>query len=308
MRLLSFLFAFLLSGWLPAFAQGDRVQISYTRDASTNDHTSSFVNSNYCDYTVVVNFSSLQGLTCSCSLPYTGAVRPGQGRLFTLKASANGQPSFQYSYTSYKGRLMSKAPADFVYLLPVATGKKVLASETKPIGEAMGKERAEGFYSLAFKLQPGDTIFAARRGTVSDLRDAVEPAGQELWFSRETNFVEIFQADGTFARYDKLKKGQIWVKPGDVVESGQPIGLIGGENFTGGPSLFFSVYFLARKTVGTQETSYKFQHVKPVFAVQGQDQGTALTNQQTYEAVRPETVLFQELSKREAARRRQKGK
>lgn len=265
-------------------------------------------NPNFCDYTVKVVFNQLQGLNCGCSLPYLGTVRHGGSLLFTLKRSSpNAQTAFQYSVTSFRGRALRNPPADFPYLLPVANGRKVLISESKYIGELLKDERKEGFYALVVKTEPGDTIFAARRGVIAQVRNDVDPVGKDLWYARDANFVEIYHADGTFARYDKLKRGQIWVEEGSFVEVGQPIGLVGGENLSGGPALFFSVYFLPEENL-REISAISYQHVKPSFCTGANPAGEALQHGQTYEAVRPEAVLVKEMSRREQKRRQPKSK
>ena len=99
------------------------------------------------------------------------------------------------------------------------------------------------WYVLRLKMKAGDTIYAARKGVVTELQDqnGANDAGQ-ISVSTE-NFIEIVQADCSFARYGILKKNSALVKPGQAVKAGQPIGLVGGDPFGRGSDLRFSVYY-----------------------------------------------------------------
>ncbi|HEY4965181.1 MAG TPA: M23 family metallopeptidase, partial [Puia sp.] len=98
----------------------------------------------------------------------------------------------------------------------------------------------------------GDTIYAARKGVVTELQDqsGANDAGQ-ISVSSE-NYIEIVQADCSFARYGILKKNSALVKPGLTVKAGQPIGLVGGDAFGRGSDLRFSVYYYQEETAASQ--------------------------------------------------------
>ena len=62
-------------------------------------------------------------------------------------------------------------------------------------------------------------------------------------YTQEENFVEIAHSDCTFGRYTVFKDSGIFVQPGDWVEAGQPLGIVGGEKYTEGPHVRFSVRY-----------------------------------------------------------------
>jgi hypothetical protein len=286
-----------------ALAQDARIEITYER-GTDGEYRFSARNPNACEYTVRITFSQLQELSCSCSLPYEGSVPPGGGMLFTLKPSnPQARTNFQYAYTYSRGRALKTAPKEFVYLLPVGVGKSTTILPMQYVGELLGKATPTPFYATGFRLQPGDTVFAARRGRVVGLRNNTDPVAETMWYTSETNFVEVFHADGTFAKYDKLKKSDIWVREGDFVEAGQLLGRIGGENLSAGPRLAFQVYYLPSGQLTSTERR-PYQTVQPRFCAQGQEGGAVLTTGQTYAAAYPESILAQELSKRELKKRK----
>ncbi len=69
------------------------------------------------------------------------------------------------------------------------------------------------------------------------------------------NFIEIAQADCSFARYGILKKNSALVKPGQTVKAGQPIGLVGGDSYGRGSDLRFSVYYYQEENTAAETGS-----------------------------------------------------
>src|SRR5258706_13614187 len=77
----------------------------------------------------------------------------------------------------------------------------------------------------------GTTVTAARAGVVAEIRRKLRD-GQPG--EGESNWVKIRHADGTIAAYSHLTEQGALVKIGDLVVSGQPIGLSGNTGNTGG--------------------------------------------------------------------------
>lgn len=51
------------------------------------------------------------------------------------------------------------------------------------------------------------------------------------------NYVDLLHGDGTVSRYLHMKKSSVIVRPGDTVERGDPLGMIGSSGFSTGPHL-----------------------------------------------------------------------
>jgi hypothetical protein len=146
-------------------------------------------NTGYCPYTVTITFTQLSGLRSSVGLPYQTELRPGQQSLFKLQPQPNQATSFQYGFSSMKGCKQSKVDTGVVYLLPVSPGKQVTANQLAYLGKQFsGQQEPKDWYSLALKMNSGDTVFAARRGTVSAVRSDAASSGTELATKHWTTF------------------------------------------------------------------------------------------------------------------------
>ena len=88
------------------------------------------------------------------------------------------------------------------------------------------------------KMEEGVAVLAARAGTVVELHDAANDAGN---IDAETNFITIEHADGSKALYQHLQQGSTQVTVGDFVSVGQPIALIGNSGNSLNPHLHFEV-------------------------------------------------------------------
>lgn len=97
-------------------------------------------------------------------------------------------------------------------------------------------------YAIDFQMPVGDTICAARKGVVVKVEDQFHKGGRNKYFKPYANFILIYHEDGTVAQYVHLKHKGVFVKPGDIVEKEQVIGLSGNTGWSTEPHLHFSVY------------------------------------------------------------------
>ena len=284
-----------------------KVEVSYTTN-DKREYTFQAKNSTYCDYTVKVDFTNLNGGSCGCSLPYIEAVSVGQNTLFTLKPNQNNQGiSFQFGYTYQKGRVLSKMPKPFLYLFPFSSSAPHRIFLSKNIMEVIGNKKTSNFYGIAFQMQKGDTVFAARRGVISQVKDAFDTHPDGIWFSSQTNSIEIFHSDGTFASYNRLKKSKMLVAEGQEVEVGDPLGIVADDTFEGTHVVQFSVYYLSR-TKAFNQTEYPYDFVIPSFYSPTNASGLVLQSGGTYTSEWPEAIVTQEMSKKEIKRWKSKQK
>ena len=139
------------------------IEVFYEKD-NAGAYTFSCRNTGFCPYTITITFTQLSGLQTSATLPYQADVRPGQQSLFKLQPQPNQPNTFQYKVSSIKGCKQPKVDTDVVYLLPASPGKQVSATELAYIGKLYnGEADPKDWYSLAIKMNSGDTVFAARR-------------------------------------------------------------------------------------------------------------------------------------------------
>jgi len=225
----------------------------------------SCINYAYCNYILDLGFTTLKNLQCDRSLPFHGEVKPGYTKLFTISSIDPQLPTqFNYSSKNQKGCMHPVVNTDFTYLLPISPGMEAQSYEMSPdklpdttksktLNTSTNKIRdSVSWYVLRLKMKSGDTIYAARKGMVTEIQDqnGANDAGQ-ISVSME-NYVEIVQADCSFARYGILKKNSAFVKAGQAVKAGQPIGLVGGDAFGRGSDLRFSVYYFQEEYNASQ--------------------------------------------------------
>jgi Peptidase family M23 len=215
------------------------VEVKYEQDAK-GGFIFSCINYAYCNYILDLGFTVFTNVKCDQTLPFHAEVKPGFNKLFTISAIDPQAPTqIKYNSASQKGCMHPMVNTDFTYLFPITPGKDAQVYEMSPDKST----DSASWYVLRLKMKAGDTIYAARKGIVNEIQDqnVANDAGQ-ISVGTE-NFIELVQADCSFARYGILKKNGSLVKPGQSVKAGQPIGLVGGDNYGRGSDLRFSVYY-----------------------------------------------------------------
>ncbi len=202
-------------------------------------------NKDYCPYILHLDFTTLTNARADHALPYEAEVRPGINKLLTI-SPVNSKDDIKLNYKSSfrKGCLTPVVNTGFIYLLPITPGQETQAyrilnargASSSPGGQDSG-------YSVRLRAKMGDTIYAARRGIVTavDVSNSENDAGAATTTS--WNYVEIAHADCSFAQYGILRKNSAFVKPGQSVEAGTPIGLVGGDSYGRGSEVRFSVSY-----------------------------------------------------------------
>lgn len=201
------------------------------------------------EYTVKLSFNNLSGYRSNTDAG--GAlitVYKGRREIVRLTPDKNASSfSYNYRYSYFSGAAQRKRPdTSTSYLLPASEGVQLRISGVSLLAKDLGQKVTDEFYSTGFQYHSGDTICAARAGTVSLVNDAVkegETASQV--YRRERNSIEIQQRDGTIARYQFRAPIQTLVSAGETVLPGQAIAVFNkpGENY----SLLFSVSYLDEK-------------------------------------------------------------
>jgi Peptidase family M23 len=229
---------FLCASFFSLYAQR-MIEVKYQLDAK-GGYVFSCVNYAYCNYILDLGFTSFTNVKSDQPLPFYAEVKPGYNKLFTI-SPIDPQAAVQFKYNSgfQKGCMHPSINRSFIYLLPITPGTSAQVYEMSPDKT----NDSASWYVLRLKMKPGDTIYAARKGIVNEIQDqnGANDAGQTSIGTE--NFIEIAQADCSFARYGILKKNSTLVKPGQPVKAGQAIGLVGGDSYGRGSDLRFSVYY-----------------------------------------------------------------
>ncbi|HWK03200.1 MAG TPA: M23 family metallopeptidase [Puia sp.] len=272
----------------PSLFSQRTVEVSYIQDTKGN-YVFSCSNKAFCTYVLSVEFTTLQNAQSDHSLPYEAEVRPGVNKLFTLspiKKMEDIQLKYKSSYR--KGCLHPSFSPDFTYLLPIAPGKEAQVYEIWNTANNAGSGQIDSSYTIRLKMKPGDTIYAARRGTVSavDVSNTENDAGATTTGS--WNFVEIVHGDCSFGQYGVLKKDGAFVKPGQLVEAGTPIGLVGGDQYGRGSDVRFSVSYYGGQ----------FSAPTPLQFWTKKNGKGRLKHGGTYISEHPPAIIAQEMSKK----------
>jgi hypothetical protein len=242
-KYLFFLFLVFLGTIKETLAQRN-VQVRYNQDSKGNYD---FVCENhvFCHYIVEVRVTGLENMRSDQPLPYRKEVAPGTTHLFNLIPENRAMPvKFNYSAIYLKGCLQPNPNTNITYLLPVAPGKEAQIYEMQNYAKAKsGDPEIRDWYVIRIKMKPGDTIYSARRGIVSelDVSSGANDSGSNQIGS--TNFIEIVHGDCSFGRYGIIKKNGALVMTGQTVEAGMPIGIVGGDQFGRGAEIRFSVSY-----------------------------------------------------------------
>lgn len=144
-------------------------------------------------------------------------LKHGTTRVLKLTIENEEQsPDYAYSIRYKMGDPSKKVDENFAYLIPLNAGKKVerhLTSEGNSIR----------YFINAFKVQPGDTIYAMRKGFVVSLPNNKQPTDNLMPGS-----IEIIHEDGTVATYTNISDPLVSY---DEVFPGAPIGIANKTEF-----------------------------------------------------------------------------
>jgi murein DD-endopeptidase MepM/ murein hydrolase activator NlpD len=261
------------------------IEISYALDTKGR-YVFSCTNHDFCTYVLYLDFPTLTNAQSDHPLPYEAEVGPGLNKLLTISTvDPTKDIKFNYKNSSRKGCMHPVVNANFTYLLPIRPGLETQAYHiVNTHNGSTGEGSSDSGYAVRLRASIGDTIYAARRGvvTIVDVSNTENDAGANTTDS--WNHVEIAQADCSFAEYGVLKKDGAFVKPGQVVEAGTPIGLVGGDRYGRGSDVRFSVSYHP----GAPGTEIPLQ-----FWTKGNGKGP-LKHGATYTSEFPKNVLMQE--------------
>ncbi len=194
---------------------GERINAPIKIEVTRNNGKLIFsaTNSSYYPYRVELEFKGQVNLSPMMS-KYEQIVNPGLSRLIEFQVVRPNE-GFDYTYSvKYQlGNPDDEPELKFPYLFPIAKGKTIqFHVQQSPDGLAK-------FRNL-YSTQEGDTIFAIRKGIVTSLPNNSKQVDRFLIAT-----VEILHADGTVAIYKNVDP-EVFVKHGDKVFPGQPLGIV----------------------------------------------------------------------------------
>ena len=279
----------------------EKIEVLYEKDTA-GKYIFYCTNENYCTCTIEIYFEQLFNLECNVDLPYKTEVVYGRNRLFTLETIDPSKSStFKYSYKYVKGCVNPKIDNSFTYLLPIAAGK-----ETEPFSLTYFQineqyPEPKDYYAVGFKTNIGDTIFAARRGIVSAIRDTANLKFSDYSYSSVDNYIEIFHKDCSFGMYKVFKKSLVSL--GQTVEAGDPIAIAGGDKYISGPHFRFWVYYNYEQKLQIKNKDgnsvIKYWAYVPLVFYTKEKKNVTLNVGENYTSIHPDSLIIQEMTKRQ---------
>jgi hypothetical protein len=246
-------------------------------------------------YSVVMNFSQLQNMTTTGGGNVTAIASPGRSKVATLKPTLAGQgTNYRYSYSFAKGNVYGKTKIDPVYLIPVPEGTHVKAILNNNIAETLKKKEGyETYVGISFIFDKPTSIVAPRKGVIAEMRMDYMTDKENLNFSADENYIEIYHEDGTITKLMVLKSGSAKVEVGDQVLPGQVLAESGGDNYQSGPH----VRMVNQRTVKDGPDKLKYTYFPIVFATEkGNIEIKELSD---FKVAHPSQVVTMELNKKE---------
>lgn len=253
------------------------------------------VNPTKLPYSVILNFSQLQNMTTTGGGNVTAIASPGRSKVATLKPTLAGQgTNYRYAYSFAKGNVYGKTKIDPVYLIPVAEGTAVKAVLNSNISQHLAEEkRSDSYVGVSFSFDHATAIVAPRKGVIAEMKMDYDAEKENLNFSANENYIEIYHEDGTITKLMVLKKGSEKVEVGDLVFPGQVLAESGGENYLTGPH----VRMVNQRTEKDGADKLKYTYFPVVFATeQGNMEIKALSE---FTVTHPQEVITRELNKKE---------
>lgn len=287
----------LLNCIAPLCAQ-NAVKITYERN-SEREYVFYAENIEHAPYSVKILFEKLDNLegAVSVGFPYIKVVENGKHELFKLKPiNRESASDFNYSYSSAKGNYRAKVDTDFVYLLPVGVNKKTSPRRVTALDNYLKKAKKQRTIGFAFNMEKGDTVYASRSGTVTDVLDNSASSTDNKLYAANENHVELLQRDGSFAKYTLFQDNGIFVKEGDFVYAGQPLGIIGADNYANGSHVRMIVYYLTKAENPDFNKTFKYNNFIPVFHLaSGKDERP--DSKGAYVSEHPQEYILNDLTK-----------
>lgn len=95
----------------------------------------------------------------------------------------------------------------------------------------MKKEEVyESYLGISFVFEQPTSIVAPRKGVIAEMKMDYRTDKENLNFSAEENYIDVYHKDGTIAKLMVLKSGSAKGEVGDHVLPGQVLAESGGGN------------------------------------------------------------------------------
>jgi murein DD-endopeptidase MepM/ murein hydrolase activator NlpD len=185
---------------------------------------------------------------------YQATLAPGERHtLLRAPRPGSGQGELQFTVATALGSPKAVHSPTHPYRAPFALGATFTVSQAYPT--RITHVTPDSQYAVDFAMPDGTPVYAAREGTVINVRhDSFRGAPAPAMLD-QANFILILHADGTIGVYGHLQWDSIRVRIGQQVVRGEYIANSGNTGFTTGPHLHFAVW----RNTGTGDVSIPVQ-------------------------------------------------
>jgi murein DD-endopeptidase MepM/ murein hydrolase activator NlpD len=159
------------------------------------------------------------------------------------------------SFFNYGDVTLTEYNNSFIYSLPFETGKSYKVHQGYNGNFSHQNENA-----IDFTMPIGTKIFSSRAGIVVKVVQNFNENCPEKECVKYNNYIIVFHDDGTFSRYDHLKRNGSVVKEGEAIIENQLIGYSGNTGFSSGPHLHFMVFIQRLKSTESLKTKFKINY------------------------------------------------
>jgi murein DD-endopeptidase MepM/ murein hydrolase activator NlpD len=159
--------------------------------------------------------------------------------LVSIENAGQANKDLDYRWEIALGSPQAQHHPSRPYRVPFAVGATFMVSQAFP--DAITHTTPDSMYAVDIAVPDGTQIYAAREGTVINVRHDGFRGGLSPAMMDQANVVEILHDDGTIAMYAHLHWDSIRVHIGEHVDRGEYIANSGSTGFSSGPHLHFCV-------------------------------------------------------------------
>ena len=219
---------------------------------------------------------------------YIRRVEPGFNALFTVEKVLDGGPvSFHHEIKYFRSNPLAEINLEFPYLIPLEPGKIVHSVLVENINGFMGEKVPKSWTATGFEAQPGDPVFAARNGIITEINGAHREGNTLISYNGWNYAVTILHSDGTLACYRNVITPVKKWKVGDKIYAGQFL----GEIAPGANELVFMVYHEKLNSNG-------LTFIVPEFVL-SENKTDLILSESEFTIVHPGEIKGMEMDKRE---------
>lgn len=184
---------------------------------------------------------------------YQVTLDPGARQTLVTAPHVSGAGRLRYSWKVALGSPKAVHNPPRPYRAPFAVGETFTVTQAYPT--RITHVTPDTAYAVDFALPDGTPVFAAREGTVINVRhDSFRGAPIPAMLD-QANLIEILHDDGTIGIYGHLHWDSIRVHIGQRVARGEYIANSGNTGFSTGPHLHFAVW----RNTGSADVSVPVQ-------------------------------------------------